>query len=115
MNLEDTHYNAFISYRHTEPDMYVAKTLHKMLESFKTPKDILEDHPDLPKGIERVFRDQDELPIASNLSEQITAALEVADFLIVICTPRLPESKWCLSEITNFKRMHGKDHILAVF
>lgn len=108
----DRKYDAFISYRHSELDMYIAKTIEKKLETFKLPK-ALHEKASRTK-IERVFRDQDELPIASNLSEQITAALEVADFLIVICTPRLPESKWCLSEITNFKRMHGKEHILAV-
>lgn len=114
MNLEDTHYNAFISYRHTEPDMYVAKTLHKMLESFKTPKDILEDHPDLPKGIERVFRDQEELPLASNLADPITEALSNSDNLIVICTPRLPQSAWCLKEIDTFIAMHGRERVFAV-
>lgn len=108
----DRKFDAFISYRHSELDMYIAKNLEKKLETFKLPKG-LKDKASREK-IERVFRDQDELPIASDLSNQIMAALEVTDFLIVICTPRLPKSKWCLSEISNFIRMHGKDHVLAV-
>lgn len=31
-------YDAFISYRHCEPDGFVAKKLHEMLESYKPPK-----------------------------------------------------------------------------
>lgn len=34
-------YDAFISYRHTEPDSYVAQTLHKCLESFKLPRSVV--------------------------------------------------------------------------
>lgn len=114
MNLENTHYNAFISYRHTEPDMFVAKTLHKRLESFKIPSDILKKHPELPKKIERVFRDQEELPLSSNLADPITEALKNSDNLIVICTPRLPESRWCLKEIDTFISLHGREHVFAV-
>ena len=31
-------YDAFISYRHVEPDQSIAKELHRMIESFKPPK-----------------------------------------------------------------------------
>ena len=31
-------YDAFISYRHTEPDKAIAEKLHKMLEGFKVQK-----------------------------------------------------------------------------
>lgn len=41
-------------------------------------------------------------------------ALEQSDYLIVICSPRLLESKWCLREIETFIHLHGRDHILAV-
>lgn len=30
-------YDAFISYRHAELDLYIAKKLHKGLETFKVP------------------------------------------------------------------------------
>ena len=33
-------YDAFISYRYTELDKFVAEKIHKYLESFKLPKNI---------------------------------------------------------------------------
>lgn len=105
-------YDAFISYRHSELDKFVATTLHKKLEAFKLPKNV--KSPTGKKKIERVFRDQDELPLASNLSDPINDALENSDFLLVICTPRLPESEWCKKEIETFIKLHGRDKVLAV-
>ena len=108
----DSKYDAFISYRHSELDKFVATTLHKKLEAFKLPKGV--KSPTGKKKIERVFRDQDELPLASNLSDPITQALENSDYLLVICTPRLPESEWCKREIETFIKLHGRDKVLAV-
>lgn len=115
MNLENVKYDAFISYRHCELDKFVAENLHKQLEAFKIPKSLIKAGKTNGKTkIERVFRDRDELPLASNLADPITKALQGSDYLIVICSPRLPESKWCLKEIETFISMHGRDHILAV-
>ncbi len=105
-------YNAFISYRHADPDMFVAKEIHKGLETFKVPGRIRKKTG--IKKIERVFRDQEELPIDSSLSDNINTALENAEFLIVICSPRLLESRWCLQEIRTFIKLHGRERILAV-
>ena len=105
-------YDAFISYRHAELDKFVAVNLHKKLEAFKLPKGVVAENG--KTKIERVFRDQDELPLSSNLSDPINEALEHSDFLIVICTPRLPESQWCKREIETFIRLHGREKILAV-
>lgn len=115
MNLENVKYDAFISYRHCELDKFVAENLHKQLEAFKVPKSLIKTGKTNGKTkIERVFRDRDELPLASNLADPITQALQGSDYLIVICSPRLPESKWCLKEIETFIEMHGRDHVLAV-
>lgn len=115
MNLENVKYDAFISYRHCELDKFVAENLHKQLEGFKVPKSLIKAGKTNGKTkIERVFRDRDELPLASNLADPITQALQSSDYLIVICSPRLPESKWCLKEIETFIEMHGRDHVLAV-
>lgn len=105
-------YDAFISYRHSEPDKFVAVTLHKKLESFKLPKKYIGKTG--RSKIERVFRDQDELPLSSNLSDSIDEALHNTDFLIVICSPRLPQSQWCLQEIETFISLYGRERILAV-
>lgn len=108
-------YDAFISYRHAELDQFVAENLHKKLEAFKLPKSILKQRgEDSKKKIERVFRDRDELPLAANLADPITEALENSEFLIVICSPRLPQSLWCKKEIETFISMHGREKVLAV-
>ncbi len=114
MAISDLHYDAFISYRHSELDKDVAIGIHRRLENFRLPRNIRTDLSKDDRRIKRVFRDQDELPISNNLSDSIEAALRNSDWLILICTPRLPESKWCAREIEIFKKLHGQDHILAI-
>ena len=105
-------YDAFISYRHTMPDKAVAERLHRLLETYKIPKSIVRSSG--KKRIGRVFRDQDELPTSSNLADNITSALESSEYLIVICSPRTPQSQWVLKEIETFKKIRGQDKILAL-
>ena len=115
MNLTDKQYDAFICYRHGGVDQYVAENLHKKLEAFRLPKNILKSRSAQDKTrITRVFRDRDELPLASNLADPITNALKNSEFLIVICTKRLSQSKWCMKEIETFIEFHGRDKIFAV-
>lgn len=109
---KETIYDAFISYRHSELDKFVAEELHKQLETFKIPKKIAAKCG--KKRISRIFRDKDELPISSNLADPILNALSTSEFLIVICSPRLNESLWCKREIENFIAMHGQEKVLAV-
>ncbi|MCR5011228.1 MAG: toll/interleukin-1 receptor domain-containing protein [Lachnospiraceae bacterium] len=113
-SLNDVHYDAFISYRHSELDAFVAKNIHRKLESFKLPKSLRGKTKNGKTRIERVFRDVDELPLSDNLSEPINAALANSDFLITICTPRYLESRWCMKEIEVFLQTHDRDHILVV-
>lgn len=105
-------YDAFISYRHAELDLRIAKKLHKGLETFKVPRAIVQRSG--KKNIRRVFRDQEELPIGSDLGDNIEAALAESEFLIVICSPRTPESYWVRKEIETFIQMHDREHVLAV-
>lgn len=105
-------YDAFISYRHAELDLRIAKKLHKGLETFKVPRAIVQRSG--KKNIRRVFRDQEELPIGSDLGDNIETALAESEFLIVICSPRTPESYWVRKEIETFIQMHDREHVLAV-
>lgn len=107
-------YDAFISYRHTELDKFVAENLHKAMETFKPPKSILKKGKTSRTRIERVFRDRDELPLASNLEDPIISALQQSEYLIVICSPRLRESMWCKREIETFIAFHGREKVFAV-
>lgn len=107
-----THYNAFISYRHCPLDMKIAQEVQYQLEHLKVPAELAKQ-PGITK-IEKVFRDKEELPITSDLNDDIAEALVNSDYLIVICSPRLKESRWCLKEIETFLKAHGRKKILTV-
>ena len=107
-------FNAFISYRHVEPDIYVAKKLQQKLEHFKLPKSLRKKFPKERWRITRVFRDQDELPLADSLSEEIDEALKESEYLIAVCSPRYKESEWCKKEIEDYTKMYGLEKTLLV-
>jgi len=107
-------FDAFISYRHCDLDKYVAENLHRLLETYKMPKSVVKKFNITDNNNRRVFRDQEELPLASNLEKPIIEALKQSNFLIVICSPRLKESLWCKKEIENFIKFHGRERILCV-
>ena len=112
MSNAEYRYAAFISYRHVEPDMTVAKRLHTLIETYHIPSAIRKSTGKTKMG--RVFRDQEELPLSSDLGGDITKALQDSEWLIVICTPALLESKWCMKEIDTFIGLGRRDHILTV-
>ena len=107
-----THFNAFISYRHSPLDSQIAQRIHRQLERFKIPKAIKKATG--IKKIDRIFRDKEELPLSRNLSDDINEALLHSDFLIVVCTPRFQQSQWCLREIELFLQTHPVEQILIV-
>ena len=110
--MESYQYKAFISYRHTPPDEDVAKKLHTAIETYSVPKDLQRSLGIRKMG--RVFRDQEELPLSQDLGSDIRTALEHSEWLIVICSPRYLESKWCNAELDYFIELGKRDHILAV-
>ncbi len=99
-----TKYDAFLSYRHLPFDKKVAIQLQKLLEHYRPPRGI--EYLNTNK-ITRIFRDETELPTSGDLGADICTALENASYLVVLCSPKLPESKWCLQEIEYFKKLHG--------
>jgi hypothetical protein len=103
-------YDAFISYRHVEPDMTIAARLHTMLETFTLPKNLRAESNNQRF---RVFRDREELS-AADLSDSIQEALRSSGNLIVICTRQTPLSPWCAKEIETFRKFHGDQGIIAV-
>lgn len=110
-------YTAFISYKHAELDSFVAEKIHKRLESYRVPRSVLRSKQGKnlkTRSIGRIFRDRDELPTASNLSDQINKALEESQFLIVICSPRTKQSAWVMQEIETFIKLHGRENVLCV-
>ena len=105
-------YDAFISYRHAPMDTEVSKLIHRRLESIRVPGSVRKTSG--KRRIERVFRDQEELTVSSSLSDEILSALDQSEYLIVICSPRTPESDWVANEISYFIKVHGREHILPV-
>lgn len=105
-------YDAFISYRHGDIDGIVAERLHKELESYTLPIELRK--LGYPKKINRIFRDREELPTSPSLTNSITEALRLSRYLIVVCSPRTPESKWVLKEIEYFKELGRSDRILVL-
>ena len=104
------HYNAFISYRHHPDDIRVASEIHRALERFHVPRSIRKR----TGKIERLFRDKEELPISSNLTDDIDEALKNSDFLIVICSVHTKESVWVQREIELFLQTHPRNRVLTV-
>ena len=105
---EEKKYFAFISYSHKDKD--AAKKLQNFIQGYKIPAK-LEDRPDLPKRIGRVFRDEDELA-GDELTPQIEEALRNSRYLIVVCSPNSANSKYVNEEIEYFKSLGGETKIL---
>ena len=106
-------YEAFISYRHVEPDRGFAKWLHSSLESYRVPSRLRRDRGIAPR-IKRVFRDEEELAASSDLKREVELALRRSRFLIVICSPRTPSSEWVNKEVLCFREWNRDDRILAL-
>jgi len=108
-------YRAFISYAHADEQW--GGWLHRALENYRVPKEIIGRETTAGKAPERltpVFRDRFDLPAAGNLSDKIQDALDHSAFQIVICSPRSAKSHWVNEEIKLFKKIHGNDRTLAV-
>lgn len=105
-------YDAFISYRHKELDTTAAIEIQRRLETYRIPGYIKKKTERQKMG--KVFRDQDELPLMADLGEGIIEALDASEWLIVVCTPDLPQSRWCLAEIDHFIKTGRRHKILTV-
>jgi hypothetical protein len=117
LNLEAgaTKYWAFISYSHA--DSRWAQWLHRSLETYPIPARLHGRHgPDgpIPRRLRPVFRDQDELPSAPDLTRKIRDALAQSRYLIVLCSPHAAVSRWVDKEIDAFKELGRGDRVLCV-
>lgn len=61
-----------------------------------------------------IFRDRDELPTSSELSDSLQKSLQQSRYLIVICSPDSAQSRWVEEEVRAFKGWYGRDHIIAL-
>ena len=67
-----------------------------------------------PRRVFPIFRDREELPTASTLSDNIENALTQSRYLIVICSPRSASSRWVNEEIKIFKSLGREDRVLCL-
>src|SRR4051812_42232519 len=110
----DVRYTAFLSYSHR--DAAAAARLHRRLEAYRVPKRLVgADAPrgPVPRRLWPIFRDREELPAASDLSETVRTALGQSGALVILCSPSAATSLWVAEEIETFRRLHSDRPILA--
>ena len=105
-------YDIFISYKHEALDKAVAARLQKSLEHYKIPKEIQKKTG--KDKIKRVFRDEEELAVSSDLGKEIEGQIEQSEYLLVVCSKKTKESQWVLKEIDTFLKYRDAEHILPV-
>lgn len=107
-------YTAFLSYSHK--DAAAAGRLHRKLETYRIPRRLVGTETARGRVAERlwpIFRDRDELPAATDLSETVREALAQSGALIILCSPQSSGSLWVAEEIEVFRRLHPDRPILA--
>jgi hypothetical protein len=113
--MAEIRYPAFLSYSHR--DQAVAEWLHHELETYRVPSRMVGRETPLgpvPSRLTPIFKDRDELSAAGSLGDAITAALNRASALIVVCSTASASSPWVNEEVRAFKKLHGHARIFAV-
>ena len=108
-------YRAFISYSHK--DKAWADWLHRTLETYRVPSRLVGRQTaagTVPRRLVPIFRDRDELPTASDLSQKVNEALAQSANLLVICSPRSAGSRWTNEEVLSFKRRGRSERIFCL-
>jgi hypothetical protein len=94
---------AFISYARADEPW--AAWLHRRLERYRIPKDLLANPIEEGLRIDRlapIFRDLDELAASPDLDASLKAELDASAFLILVCSPSAARSQWVNAEASYF-------------
>lgn len=113
-DLGEARYRAFLSYSHK--DAAAAGRLHRRLEAYRIPPRLVGRETlrgPVPARLSPIFRDREELPAATDLSETVREALAQSGALIVLCSPDAAGSLWVAEEIKVFRELHPGRPILA--
>jgi tetratricopeptide (TPR) repeat protein len=108
-------YRAFISYSHA--DKAWADWLHKALETYRVPSRLVgtrTPHGVIPRRLNPVFRDREELASAAELGRKVNAALAQSENLVVLCSPAAATSRWVNEEVLAYKRMGRIERIFCL-
>jgi tetratricopeptide (TPR) repeat protein len=113
-DLGEARYRAFLSYSHK--DAAAAGRLHRRLEAYRVPRRLAgreTSRGPVPSRLWPIFRDREELPAATDLSETVREALAQSGALIILCSPHAAASLWVAEEIRVFRELHPGRPILA--
>jgi hypothetical protein len=113
--MSDFKYRAYISYNHKDGNW--VRWLHRALETYRIPKNLAGSdfgHGTVPKRLQPVFRDRDELGSATDLSHEVRDALAASETMVVVCSPNAVASQWVNEEIREFRRLGRGHRIFAV-
>ncbi|NVJ96880.1 MAG: toll/interleukin-1 receptor domain-containing protein [Alphaproteobacteria bacterium] len=108
-------YNAFVSYSHAD-DLW-ARWILRGLESYRVPRHLVGTegtHGPIPKRLNKIFRDREELAAGHCLDKKIEEALRKSQVLLVVCSPNAATSYGVAREIELFKEMRGEEHIFYI-
>ena len=108
-------YRAFISYSHRDDTW--GDWLHKALETYRVPSRLVGSetaHGAVPRRLNPVFRDREELASATDLGRTVNAALGKSENLVVICSPAAATSRWVNEEVLAYKRMGRAERIFCL-
>ncbi len=115
------HYKAFISYSHADNSQagrQWADWLHHALETYQVPQALVgqtnQYGQEVPARIYPVFQDEKELSANANLNASLQNALDRAEFLIYLSSPRSAQSVYVQEEIKHFKQTGKGDKIIAL-
>lgn len=109
--MNENRYDVFLSYRHKPLDSEVTSRTLRFLETYRLPKALLEKGC---HGIQRVFRDTEELPVSRILSNTIENALQSAKCLVIVCSKDTPSSEWVDREVATFIEYGKADMIFPL-
>lgn len=114
-------YKAFISYSHANNQgegRKWADWLHHALETYEIPGDLIgaknSSGQEIPRQLFPIFQDEKELSASSNLSNALTQALDNAEYLIYLSSPRSARSPYVRNEIKHFKQTGKSKQIIAL-
>ena len=112
--LKHEEHDVFVVRRPVEPDSTIAEQLLKRLADFRLPRGVRKDLSEDSRRIGSITLDRDDNPDRDTVSEKEALSIREAEWMAVICTPRLPLSRECIAQIDLFKELHGSDHILTI-
>ncbi|MBQ6583253.1 MAG: tetratricopeptide repeat protein [Mogibacterium sp.] len=104
-------YDVFFSYRHRPLDSEITQKLFNLAEDYRLPASLRAMGL---QGVQRAFRDTEELPVSRILTDTIDKALRSTNCLVVVCSTDTPSSEWVDREVAEFIEIGRADHVYPI-